>query len=362
MKASELWASDKPNQVIELKLANDTPWGKAGEIVKLALTPADVSTSAEMSTYLAGYSSGLFRADEVSPPVLVDKDEGTRRDFSSDDAFLTVNVKGGIDGNIPEVDFSSSTTAYKVVDRFLGAFINAITEQNALADGAPLKPRQAAMKRINSAMNLDREVDVWTLLDTTGNWTANNTVDLGATFQWNGGSAADPIGDIHARVEASAQQVTGAWCNQQVANAFLRNPSVRDQMRQFGGDDAFQGAIRNVAAATTQNVDFSVPGLPPIHVVGTKFRTVSGAALAYVLGDSMILVRTPPQGVPMDGEDIATTYTQRRRGNAGVGFETREFRVENRGPRGGTMIVVAQADIAQITGSDVGGRIADIIQ
>jgi hypothetical protein len=363
MTMQQLWAegASASSQRVEVMVAGENP-GDPPQKMTLSLAPADVSTSAEMSTYLAGYKPGVFRADEVSPPVLVKKDTGTHRDFSSNDAFLTVDVKGSINGAIPEVDFESSTTSYTVVDRFLGAFINDITEQNAMADGAPLRPRQRAMRRVSWALQLDREIDVWTLLDTSGNWTAANTAIIAAGFQWNGGGSADPIRDLHTRIETSSQQVNGIWMNQQVANAFLRNPLVRDQMRAFGGDEAFTGSIRRVAAADTELVDFSVPGLPPIHVSAVKSRTTSGGTLSYVLPDSVILTRTPPAGVPLDGEDIATSYTFRREGNAGVGIETREFRVEGRGPRGGTMLVAAQADIATMTGSDVGGRLDDIIQ
>jgi hypothetical protein len=67
------------------------------------------------------------------------------------------------------------------------------------------------------------------------------------------------------------------------------------------------------------------------------------------------MVTTPP-GVPVDGEEIATTHTFRRRGASSVGFETREFRVEGRG-NGGTMVVANMADIAVVTGNNCGGLI-----
>ena len=84
-------------------------------------------------------------------------------------------------------------------------------------------------------------------------------------------------------------------------------------------------------------------------------------ALDYVLGDFIVCLCAPP-GVPTDGEEVATTYTMRRRGLAGVGYETREFRIENRGPKGGTMVVAAVADIALMTGGNCGGLIIDAYQ
>ncbi len=360
-RPTSLWANNDKRE-LTVRIAGPVGTPERGQLVTLSLVPSDVSEPAEMSTYLAGYKPFPFRADEVSPPVLVDKDEDRFRDFNIDDAFRRVDVKGSREGAIPEIDVKSSLTNYVVVDRFLGAFINDITEQNAAADGAPFRPRQRSMRRVGWALQLDRELDLWGLLDTGGSWTAANTVTLGAAFAWNGGASADPIFDIHGRVEASAQMVTGTWFNQQVANTFLRNPSVRDHMRQMIGDNAADSALGQVQNAATQQVDFRIPGLPPFHVAAAKVKNETTLALDYILPDSVIMNTVPPGGIPLDGEETATTYTFRRRGVAGVGFETREFRIENRGPKGGTMVVASMADIAVITGSNVGGRIADVIQ
>jgi hypothetical protein len=346
---------------LQVKLAENSPLGRQGQLVTLSLTPTDVNIPEELPSYLAGYKPNGFRADEVSNVVLVDKDSGFRRDFSSNDAFRRVDVKGSIDGAIPEVDPQSATTQYTVVDRFIGSFINDITQGNAVYD-----VQQRAMRRCSWAVALDREIDVWTLMTTLGNWAAANRVTLGASFQWGGPSGAgansDPIADLHARIEASLQEVTDIWMNQAVANAFLRHPLVRDHMRQMNGDQAADAAVGMVKEASSKNVDFKIIGLPPIHVSAAKVRNEATAAHDYVLNDTCVLVTVPPGGAPRDGEEIATTYTFRRRGGAGVGFETREYRVDNRGPKGGTMVVVSMADIAQMVANNVGGAIFDVLQ
>ena len=345
-------------ETMEIILAENSHLGRQGQRVTLSLTPTDVHEDEELSTYLAGYKPNGFRADEASKVVLVDHDSDKYRSFSSDDAFRRVDVKGAIEGAVPEVDPQSSVTTYQVVDRFIGSFINDITEQNATK---LYRPRQQAMKRCKWAVQLDREIDVWTLLAATGSWAAGAQATIGAGFQWNGGGSADPIKDLTDRIEASAQQVTDIWMNQQVAFAFLRNASVRDQMRMLLGDAAPNASVAQVANAQATNVDFQIPGLPPIHVVAGKVKNESTSALDYILTDAVVLTTSPP-GVPTDGEEIATSYSFRRRGGMGVGFETREFRVENRGPKGGTMIVVSMADIAKITGNNVGGLILNTIQ
>lgn len=357
---------------IQFKLTGRSPLGQHGQtvtldkgrvyvdgkLIQLSLQPTDVHLPEELPTYLAGYRPFPFRADEASPVIPVDKDEDYHRDFSSNNAFRRVDVKASIEGNIPEVDPLTSTTKFKVVDRLLGAFVPQVTEENA---SGLYKPRQAAMKRVANAVALDREIDVWTLLSTSGSWAAGNVVTLGATFQWNEGGSANPLKDVQDRIIASAQPVTDIWVNQEVGFAFLRNAAVRDQMRQYLGDGAPANALATVAQAGTQNVDFAIPGLPPFHVAAAKVLNETSGLLEFVLTDACILVTRPP-GIPTDAETVATTYTFRRRGGAGVGFETREFRIEGRGAKGGTMVVVNQADIAQMTGNNCGGLILNCIQ
>jgi hypothetical protein len=305
----------------------------------------------ELPTYLAGYKPFGFRADEMSYPIMAPHDEDYHRDFSSANAFRRVDVKASHEGAIPEVDPLTSTTKFKVVDRLLGAFVPQVTEENATG---LYRPRQAAMKRIGNAISLDREIDVVTLLTTAANWTSTNTVTLGAGFQWNDGANANPIKDLQDRIVASAQTVTDIWFNQQVAFDFLRHPAVRDQMRQMIGDNAASSTLGAVANAGTMLVDFTIPGFPPFHIAAAKVLNETTGGLDYVFPNDVLLLTRPP-GIPTDGEEIATTYTFRRRGNVGVGYETREFRVEGRGAKGGTMVVVNQADIAVITGSNCGG-------
>lgn len=356
------------------KLTEDSILGKAGQHVtldmrtgevrtngkrvQLALTPTDVITSAEIPTFIAGYNNGLFRADEISPPILVDKSVGKYRIHSSDDAFRAVNVKASLQQVPPEVDPVTSVSDYSVVERLLGSFIPDITDENAA--GTAYRPRQVAAKRISRAVKLDREIDVATLVTTSGNWNATQVAAVAAGAKWNGGATSDPIADLQGRIEASLQEPTDIWFNRRVANAFLRHSSVRDQMRQMGGDKAYDdiaNAVKNMKAG--QQVDFMIPGFPPFHVCTAKVKNDTTGVSDYVFGNHVVLTVTVKS--PTDDEDIATTYTYRRKGNQGVGFETREFRVEGRG-NGGTMIVCSMGDIAVMVANDVGGLLTSAWQ
>lgn len=341
-------------------LSMDVPGiGQAGQTLMLALTPADVHDPSEMPTFLQGYRNAEFRADEASPVVLRDQDSDKYRRFDEDATFRPVKVKGSINGAIPEVDVGTVMADYSVVDRFIGGFVNDITAQNATA----YRPRAAVLKKCSNALMLDREIDAWTLLTTSANWHASVQTTLAAAYKWNGGASADPIGDIQTRLESSLARITDIWMNLRVANAFLRNSTVKDWFKQWLGDGAVDGAIRslNTAVASPNMVDFTIPGIPAtFHVVAAKVQGAS--SIDYIMGNHVVFTRRPPGGQPADGEDIATSYTFRRRGAAGVGFMTREFRVEGRGPQGGSMVVVSQADIAKMVGPKVGGLILNAYQ
>ncbi len=345
----------------ELTLAEDTPGlGLVGQRVTLALTPADVHAPEELSTYLAGYHTpGGFRADEASKVIPVDQDEDKYRTMSTADAFKRVVVKGSMQGAIPEVDPASSLASYKVVEKFVGSFIPAQVESNATGT---YKPRAAAGKRCMKALALDREYDVWDLLTTTGSWDSSVVLALSAAEKWNGGASADPIANLHTMLENSATKITDLWMNYKVANTFLRSASVRDQMRQLLGDGAANQSVVDLMNATGKEAlyDLLIPGMPPIHIVSAKAMNAS-AALVYVLGSSFVVGTVSPPGVPTDGEEVASTYTFRRKGPNGVGINTREFRVEGRGPLGGTMLVTSVADIPKMTSTLVGGLLTGAI-
>jgi hypothetical protein len=348
-------------QEFTIKLAESSALGKAGQRVTLALAPSDVHDPTELPTYLAGYKPFGYRADEASPPVLGDNDEDKFRNFSSDDAFRRVDVKGSGMGAIPEVDPKSSLATYKVIDKYVGSFIPTQTESQS---GNNYQPRMAAARRCKRALELDREIDVFGalgLLSTVANWNATVVTAVAGGDEWNVAAAtSDPIRDVEIAIEKSAQPVNAIWFNQKLAHAFLRHEKVRSHMRQMLGDQAPSAMVTQVAKAGETNVDFVIPGLPPFRVVASKVKAeVAPFGIDYILDKSIAILVTRPPGVPTDGEEIATSYTFRRRGPSGTGFESREFFVPGRGPLGGTMVVVSQADVPKMTGSNCGGIITN---
>ncbi len=345
-----------------VQLADAVPGiGEAGQRVTLALTPSDIRDATEIPEYLAGYSPAGYRADEVSPVVLVDNDEDKYRTFDSDDTFRRVYVKGSLQGAVPEVDPKSSLQTYKVVERYIGSFVPRQTQLQRPANNA-YQPVLAASRRCKRALMLDREVDAFALLGATGSWASTQQTAAAGTG-WSDLTTGDPILDLQTMIEKSAQPINVFWMNPKVANRFLRHTSVRNHMRQFYGSDNVQSIAAAVASASGPGgalADFAIPGLGIIKIAAAKVKNESTGALQYVLGDVVVAATVPPGGIPNDGEEIASTYTFRRRGISGTGLDIREFELENRGPLGGTMIVVAAADVPVMTANNAGGILTGV--
>lgn len=349
---------------LTLTLANDANGiGKKGQRVTLALTPDDVHVAQELDTYLAGYQNYTYRSDEASKPFMVDKDTDKIRTMSANNVFRRANVKSSLQASIPEIQPSSSLGDYTVVDRMMGGYVPDVTADNAMPH---YKVEMVTAALVKNVVMLDREYDVWTMLTDTANWDSNNHTTLGATAAWSTstgpGSASHPLRNIQARIVASNAPITDIFFNQQVAFGFIDHPEVREHMRATLGDSGYKGitGALQVADASTQQIDFAIPGYPPFHVVCAKYLNESTSVLNYILGNHTVLLTSPP-GVTSDGMQIATTTTFRRKGRSGTGWQTRKFRIENRG-NGGNMVVVNMADIAKMTGNDCGGLIKDCHQ
>jgi hypothetical protein len=342
------------------KIVLDTKTGQvrdaSGKVVRhLALVPADVHTAAEIPSYLSMYENAAYRADDVAPIFPVDHRKDKYRNESSDDAFLRVNVKGSIQGAVPQIDPKTSLNDYSAVDQYVGSYVPAATEQEEV--GTRFRTRQAAARRCKTALYISREHDVWDLLTTSGSWDATVVATIAAGAKWNGGATSDPILDLQTRIEASAMRPTGIWLNQRTANAFLRHASVREHMRQHMGDGATARDVQSISDSKTGDlVDFRIPGFPPFHVVDAKSRATVGGPLPFILGNHVVLTASP------GGDLINTIKTFRVKGPQGVGYEAREYRVEDRGPQGGTMLVASVADVPVMTGNNVGGLIINAWQ
>jgi hypothetical protein len=319
--------------------------GRAGEVISLAVTPADVTVQTEeLDTYLGGFKPFGFVVDEiVSKVVLVDKEAGQRRDLAKENAFEVVDVSSGRDGAIKQIDPKSNLASYRVQDYALASWIPWATENDA-----------ATLYNVRA-----REVKVFDMLTTTGNWASTNRTTLTTNFFWDNGSTKDPLLDLHTRIKASAQPVTDICMNPDVGFHFLIDTKVRDFMKQMLGDAAPSPEVAQ-AAATQGKMTFRIPGFPPIHICPAKKLNLSSGELDYVLADDVLLLSNQP-GTPRDGNGIATSWTFRYRGRSGTGIVTNEYVPQGRGINGGTMFEMGYSEDCFVASNIAGGLIKDVL-
>jgi hypothetical protein len=331
---------------------------RAGDLVEMAVVPADVTNQTEViDTYLGGYSQFGFAADLVSKVVPVDKEAGQRRDFAKENAFERVETRSGRNGAINEIDHQSTLTPYRVQEYALASFIPYSTETDA---EKLYNIRAAAGELIMDKLLLDREYRIWGMLTTLANWNTANRTSLTTNFKWDNGSTKNIRGDIQARVRATLQPITDMYMNPDVAFWFLSDPAIIVYMRQMMGDNAPSADIAAAAMAPGGYAveSFTIPGLPRITIVPGKVM-VAGTP-TYILGDDVVLATNQP-GIPTDGHRVATSWTFRHKGRSGVGVQTNEYIPQGRGLNSGTMFEAGFLDAEFIAAPQAGGLIKDVL-
>lgn len=340
----------KKDQEIELTLLSDVPGiGKKGQTVgQFALKPSDVREAEEMTSYIAGYKPFGFMADELSPLTYVDFEEDKYRVFNSNNAFEMVDVEASDQGQVAEIDPESSLQTYKTRVYALGSFIPANTKDQARYDA-----RQAALRRIENALALAREKRVIDLLIDPNSWASTNREAISAGSEWDDATPGDPVADIQERIEASWGGVDLVGIDTPTAHRFIRNQYVKEHQAQFYGHNP--PSMQEAKAIATMGLHrFTIPGLPPIVTVPAQY-SLAGVKTS-MLSDNCLVLQT---GGPVDMESIQTSKTFRLRGDSANGYLVREYFVDGRGLRGGTMIVAGYAEVTVMVSNKVGGLITN---
>lgn len=333
-----------------------------GRKIAAELSPGDVHEATEIPTYLQGLSNKAMRADEASIPIPTDKTTGRYRAVDPRDAYEAADVKVAITAWLPEISPRSSLTTYTLGFRGACTFVNDVVQAEASGTSA-FNPRMQAAKRIRKVLEIDREIDVWTLLSTAGNWNANNVVTLTSGYEWNGGVNANPIADIENMLLDSDEEITDFWMNMQTAFALIDNEAVKDRMVQFYGQNGVGNTLDSISQANRNNVraDFRIPGFGAVfHVVNAKRYNATTGGKDTILGDDFIgTVEGTPE--PTSGEDGNTTITFRYSGVGGTGYVERTERLERRGVFGGEMMLISQGDVPLMVGPTLGGLIKNTL-
>jgi hypothetical protein len=326
-----------------------------GRVVTMDLGIADVHTAATLPNYVGGYHIADGVADIASPSILVPK---------ATDVYYTWNATSDFNrkipnitspgGAVPEVNPGIANATYNTVNYALGGFLPTEVQSNA---DAPLRPFAKMTQIIVDGIRLEREYRVASLLTTSGNWNSNLVQTIAAGAQWDGGAAADPLYVLHKAIEQSYMEDNlRIICSTQLLHDFLRSPAIQ---KYFQFKDSVAGVPSAQAVADTL-------GLPPIYAAQMKY--ITGGALNYVWGSSVVLVRVPKETPPTSQMEVGTSYTMRWNGGdapdgtVSGGLLVRTYYDQKRGGRGGTQVVVTHNDSEQMTSGLVGGLLLNVHQ
>lgn len=326
--------------------------------IKLALVPSDVRSVEEIDTYMPGYRRFPFRADEVSPVLLVDASIAEYRVYDLANIFRQVRSETSLQAPVAEVDPETSMQTYRCRPYALGGFIPAMTR----AQAKNFNPEEIAARRVADALGLGRELRVMNKATALATWATGQRTTLTSDFKWNGGALSDPLLDIQTRSEASTQPVTDIYIGVKAVHALLRHPKMMDYIANaLGGGPRPQAMIDAMGVApTSRQLDFEIPGLPPFHVVSSKVLNDTTGALDDIIGGHVFMVSNPAGQAQF--EDIRTFQTFRVRGPSGTGFVSRMFELPTRGRDGGDMLVSGYDDAEVVVTNSAGGLIRDAVQ
>lgn len=354
---------------VDLRNRTVTMRDPSGQLVTMDLGINDVHIPSILPAFAGGYSLEGGVADKLAPPVLVPKTSDYYPIWDARNAFAEADdTTAGPGGAIPEVGFTLSKTQFSTVNHVVGAFVP--TEVEANADGA-IKVQMTAIRTVMDKLTISRERRVANLLGTSTNWDSNNRVSLSSGQKWNGGASSDPVANLLHILEVSAQPVTAVYMNRRVYNAFMTNAQVQKYI-------TFKPSVGGLPSPEQMTDSMALARLPPIVVSDMKAYNKTTGVLDFILPDVAILVHQPNGGaMPTDNKSISSAYTMRFTGGSPTpdqvttladgsmsyrGWTVRSFFVQNRGPRGGNMIVATHDDAEVITSSISGGIVTGCIQ
>lgn len=342
---------------------------QGGKLVKLDLGPSDVHFDRPLATYAVGYSLAKKHliADQIMPPILVDKASDYYYVWDKDDTFQEVKGTVGVAGaNMAEVTPRHSAAPFVTMQYAVRTFLATETEANA---DAALK---LGMRYLNLPLDkllLSRELRVARKVMDPNNYAAAYKKTLGATEKWNGGSASNPIDNLLERIDASLWPITGIGMSQRTYNAFTQNAAVQKYV-------ASKTAIKPRPGVENAAEWSALLELPPIIIGRQKYKS-SASAYSYIWGDNVVLFTHPEVMPPMGNPISFNTF----RFNGGVqtgvnaqqaamfgqvsvenGWGVRTYYDPTRGPQGGKACVAFMQDGEQFIDDAVSGLIVDAWQ
>lgn len=226
-----------------------------------------------------GYSNATYIADQVFPPVPVNKISNKYFIFDKAAWFRDTAAPRAPGTEANEEDYTISTNSYLTIEYALG---HVVTDEEIDNADAPLRPFETATRYLADKILLRREKDVLDLVFSTS-WASSATPSV----LWSN-DAADPFGDIETAMDGVAKLI-GRRPNVGVIGGglwrYLKNhPDVIDRVK--GG-----ATVGNPAMGLLDGVA-QIAGLERLLLASSILDTASEgktASLGYVAGNHMLL-------------------------------------------------------------------------
>ena len=309
---------------------------------------SNVHTSTALTNFAIDYGSqtGMSIADEVAPPILVQKASDYYYTFSENNTFRRVDaLLANEDAQINEVGPTLSTTTYTVKPYGLATFIAQGVEANA---DAVVNPRMRAMARIMNALTMDREHRcVEQALDGTTNFASYKTT-LTSTNYWDDGASSDPRKDIITAQESALLPINGMACSRKSWNRFVHNEQVAKYGIYIG-----QGVNESPTALLSR---LGFEGIAPYICDMRSESTTQGTTTKSYIWDDDVLFFHRPAGNGIEDAPTLRTFRWLKDGMSreSGGFRIREWRDEARGQDGGSKLAVVVNEVIVATAPATG--------
>lgn len=318
------------------------------------LTAASVHTASALANFICGYSNPEFIADEACPPLLVSKTSDYFYTWSQNDAFRRVNTLLASDqAEPPEVGPTLSSTQYTVKAYGASAFVPALVESNA---DAGISPMLMSMQRCLTAMALEREHRVQTLLNNTTTF-SGYTSTLTSSNYWDDGASSDPVKDIMTAQETALKPITHMVLSEKSWNRFIKNAQVA-KYSQYVSTDTLSADPGQLMARL---------GFAGIRVLIGRARsestTTGTTTISYIWDDDAFFLHLPA-GSDSNPMEIPTIRNFRLlvpgAARETMGFRVREWDVPGRGQNGGRKIAVVCNEVETAVAANTGYLLVNV--
>ena len=193
--------------------------------VQASLDPSDVTQRTLLSEVALESMEAEFIQDIVAPVQLVDVRSGRQYVTSRIANRAEVDDNLGERGRASRIPSGLTSFDYDCKAYGLESDVNEqLAGEHPLLENISMETR-----RVGTAVYLQQELRVVRqMLFAAGSYAGANVQALADTFQWNGGAAADPIGNLHAAIAAMIAPATHmVLCLEVFQSAVQENEDLR---------------------------------------------------------------------------------------------------------------------------------------